>query len=986
MANISKSASKTLVAPASSSAKFTLIASFEETSIDNTNNRSTITVTATFSSSGYSFSTSQNKTLDIYWYDNNTNSDGRKVATTSFSSINANSSKTATGTITVTHKSDGSLKGYAKAVWTKTGTVSYVPPSGNVSTAETALKSIARTPSFTTNPVITATSETSITINRGATNISSNFSYSISPNAGTLSTSGSTATYSGLSANTAYTITITAANSNNTSLTTTKQVSTTTWAYPSLSSISSTTLTPGNSQTIYLNNPHGRSVTWYMRMNSTSSSTGTQVVTGTSTGTSVTFTPNIDTLFNSNGLSTNKTSINAFYYITYSNQTSSKPGTIAITESAYKPAWGSVTANQAIKYRDIDSTTVGITGDNQILVTGKSKLQYTKDSNYNATAVRSTISKYQISTNGSTYTDVTAGTYIPSGGTTVSTSASPVKIYLRAVDARGYTSDPLIKTISGNNLKIYTNPTGIITAQRENNYSETKIFLNIKPTWSVNSTNNKGTATYCYKVGTGTSGFPSTETSTTTFNSNIPVTGTFDNSKTYTFRVRLTDNFNGTSEYLYATVGPGVPIFMIDSATNSVGCQCFPRANSALDVDGQAYFSDDGVFINEKRLMQKFNMDLSSYNNTIFYPVVFDKTQDIIECEIHSPSYGGSEPYNQNIIAFEMNYNGWTDLPKTLNIKNYALFSNSEITIGCIGAGSKNGYNCIWLRGGLNYRFYSNIKPTFYQSSWSNGSGDNIETFTSGSNYYGGTNTNVDIIFTPQTTITEGSYSTRPIKAPSFDGNATSAYKLTQPSDSRPTSSNVNHEYVSNRATKRIDLVSSSMTTNKPDGEGWLETYFWDTDSAWDGQLFIPNSTSKRPSLRTRASASSWPAEWKQLAYYDDFNGSTWANISRSSGFNAGTLGTPQYKKVGNQVFIRGSWSTSNNIGTSSVTLGTLPSGFRPTYESRWIVSENGTGYIGRISVDTNGAIKLDWFGNTFGSRDTGSFTNIVTNFNFWID
>ena len=42
------------------------------------------------------------------------------------------------------------------------------------------------------------------------------------------------------------------------------------------------------------------------------------------------------------------------------------------------------------------------------------------------------------------------------------------------------------------------------------------------------------------------------------------------------------------------------------------------------------------------------------------------------------------------------------------------------------------------------------------------------ETYTVGTNYYGGANVNVSIIFTPQSTITNGSYSSRPITAPNI--------------------------------------------------------------------------------------------------------------------------------------------------------------------------------------------------------------------------
>ena len=63
-------------------------------------------------------------------------------------------------------------------------------------------------------------------------------------------------------------------------------------------------------------------------------------------------------------------------------------------------------------------------------------------------------------------------------------------------------------------------------------------------------------------------------------------------------------------------------------------------------------------------------------------------------------------------------------------------------------------------------------------------SGD--EVYTVGTNYYGGSNSNVEVVFTPQSTITEGAYNSRPITAPviqattnfvgNLTGNATNAY------------------------------------------------------------------------------------------------------------------------------------------------------------------------------------------------------------------
>ena len=127
----------------------------------------------------------------------------------------------------------------------------------------------------------------------------------------------------------------------------------------------------------------------------------------------------------------------------------------------------------------------------------------------------------------------------------------------------------------------------------------------------------------------------------------------------------------------------------------------------------------------------------------------------------------GHMEYNQNRIHFDISTDGWNDLPYTLNIREYACFDNNEITIGCIGRGLRYGAWAIWLRGGLHYTCFSrdadlSLKTSDYTY------GD--ETYTVGTNYYGGSNSNVGVAFTPQSTITEGAYSSRPITSPIIKG------------------------------------------------------------------------------------------------------------------------------------------------------------------------------------------------------------------------
>lgn len=165
------SASKSTTLYANTGAPYsnaTLTASFNETATSTPNNTSTLTVTATQTIGNADWSSSYASTLQIYWYDNNANSAGRLVATTSVTSQGRNATITATGTLTVTHKSDGTLSGYAKAVWTKGGSSNWTPNSGNVSTNSTALTTIPRAASITSAPNFTDLDNPAITYSNPA--------------------------------------------------------------------------------------------------------------------------------------------------------------------------------------------------------------------------------------------------------------------------------------------------------------------------------------------------------------------------------------------------------------------------------------------------------------------------------------------------------------------------------------------------------------------------------------------------------------------------------------------------------------------------------------------------------------------------------------------------------------------------------------------------------------------------------------------------
>lgn len=147
---------------------WTLTASFEETGTSIQNNTSSIKCSAKLSAgSAYSFSYSAGAgKLYIYWHDNKTGRDTLVTSSTIYS-CNSSTPRTVSGTINATHKDDGTLSGYAKAVWDKTHSSSYVPPDGNVSTSTKALTTIARksVPTLSDNAINIPASAGSITVN-----------------------------------------------------------------------------------------------------------------------------------------------------------------------------------------------------------------------------------------------------------------------------------------------------------------------------------------------------------------------------------------------------------------------------------------------------------------------------------------------------------------------------------------------------------------------------------------------------------------------------------------------------------------------------------------------------------------------------------------------------------------------------------------------------------------------------------------------------
>ena len=186
--------SKNVYAPASPSAyPYTFTIAFNEVIIDNevsidkVNNTSSIKITGTMYAKDIRWSGTTN-TLAIYWVDDNKNETPKLLKSLDISTFVKNNTYTLSETIDVEHKSNGSLKGYAKLIFTKNHTNNYAPNTTELSTDNTSLTTIPRESnmSFGTGYIENALN---ISINRNDTSFTHKITYSFGSLNGTVASS-----------------------------------------------------------------------------------------------------------------------------------------------------------------------------------------------------------------------------------------------------------------------------------------------------------------------------------------------------------------------------------------------------------------------------------------------------------------------------------------------------------------------------------------------------------------------------------------------------------------------------------------------------------------------------------------------------------------------------------------------------------------------------------------------------------------------------
>ena len=341
-------------------------------------------------------------------------------------------------------------------------------------------------------------------------------------------------------------------------------ISFSTYAYPNYSSM--TNFTIGQNPTINIYNPLGRTCTVSLLGDDDS------VIGSTSTsGTSVSNLADATKLYQS---IPNKKSANCKVKVEYSGNTSTKTGAIySINENECIPVIGSVS------YQDTFADSVAITGDNQIIISGKSKVQL------NATNLQSknyaTISKVEYRTIS---VDEDAITELTISGTSASISnqifndefdTNVNKVYIRMYDSRGLYVDKLLTL----DLRAYNKPSATYSIKRQGNYYSDTDFL-VNATYTQIGSNSLTIQTRQKQQGQSTWG------NYTTLTNNTTTTITLDNEYFWDIEIVVSDAFE--SRTYTTTIQKGMPILFVDTKLNSVGINCFPAFENTLEVNGAA--------------------------------------------------------------------------------------------------------------------------------------------------------------------------------------------------------------------------------------------------------------------------------------------------------------------------------------------------------------------------------------------------------------
>lgn len=236
-------------------------------------------------------------------------------------------------------------------------------------------------------------------------------------------------------------------------------------------------------------------------------------------------------------------------------------------------------------YLDSNSTTSGVTGNNQVIVRNKSTLRINVT---NAAAQKSaTLKTAKCVILGATVSANISGTTATLNVGTINTSQNTTAS-VTVTDSRGNTTTKTLNITVAD----WQEPSAIITLKRHDNYySETDV--NVDADYA--SVNGKNAITI--QVRTQKQG-ESSWSAYQTLEDNITTVLTLDNDYAWNIQVLLTDSLGGSTTY-NVPLSRGMPIIYFDRIKSSTGFNQFPQNEQSVEIDGR-------LFVNNEDIVSKF--------------------------------------------------------------------------------------------------------------------------------------------------------------------------------------------------------------------------------------------------------------------------------------------------------------------------------------------------------------------------------------------
>lgn len=390
-------------------------------------------------------------------------------------------------------------------------------------------------------------------------------------------------TISNLNSNTTYNIKTRLTRSATSTNYATGTTAVTTYDYPYVTAVGTAELLIGNQQTLTLYNPLSRSVTVRMNQNNAS---GAQLYSGTTSGTSISFTPNANTLYASIPNNQSGVCVYSVVYGSVTKTTGTRTYKIRGTET---PTFNNFT------YIDSNTTVTNVTGNNQIMVKGLSTVQVTILSANKMVAQNSATGKSYSFTmsNLSGTTNYSNSDIVKSLGTI--NASGTQRLSVTAYDSRN-----LSKTVY-KDITVYDYSKPVINASitRLNNF-ENDTTIRVQGTYNkltINNIdkNNLTSVQYRYRESNGSWG--NWINFTTTVNNGAftcsDVVLSLDNTKSFDFEIRATDSLQQTTTNSYVVdVGKAAFFVKKDGGFQANGNS---EINGDLEISGKKVYLKDGT-------------------------------------------------------------------------------------------------------------------------------------------------------------------------------------------------------------------------------------------------------------------------------------------------------------------------------------------------------------------------------------------------------